>query len=71
MIILSLIPALIDAIVAVEKAIPMSGTGEAKTALIIESITAVNEDTKTLVPIIQRIISVIVKTFNALEIFKK
>jgi hypothetical protein len=69
--ILALIPALLEAIRAVEAAIPMSGQGKAKTAMILQIIEATNEGARSMLPLVEKAIAIVVATLNAVGIFKK
>ncbi len=75
---ISLLPILIEAVRAVESAIPESGKGEQKLAMVraaLESAYEISTDLDlTFVqiwPQIQKIISSVVSTFNATGVFKK
>lgn len=69
--ILSMIPAIINAIKAIEEAIPMSGKGKEKADMVVAIITAAGDGAKELIPAIQKVISVVVATLNATGVFKK
>lgn len=69
--VLSLIPAIIDAIKAVEDAIPGSGKGEQKLAAIRAIVEQVYDKASDLWPSIEKTISVLVGLFNAVGAFKK
>jgi len=69
--ILMLIPAIIEAIKAIEAAFPNSGQGAEKLALIREIIEPINEEAQTNWPFIEKAISAIVNFFNKVGIFKK
>jgi hypothetical protein len=71
--ILSLIPVLIDAIKAIEAAIPGSGNGEKKLAMVREVMETADDTADEVIklwPTIEKIIAVIVKTLKATGIFK-
>jgi hypothetical protein len=70
-IVLSLVPALIAAIRAIEEAIPGQGQGEAKLAAVREIIEAVYGQAFNLWPIIQNVIGILVATFNKVGVFVK
>lgn len=65
--IVKLIPALIEVIKAVEAAIPGEGKGEAKLAMVRNILEATDNAIVQMWPSIEKIISVIVNTFNALK----
>lgn len=65
--IVKLIPALIEVIKAVEAAIPGEGKGEAKLAMVRNILEATDSAIVQIWPSIEKIISVIVNTFNALK----
>ena len=68
--ILNLLPAIINAIKAIEAAIPGQGQGEAKLAALREILETADETTKTLWPKLQPIVGTLVKLFNATGAFK-
>lgn len=68
-IVLGLLPALITAIKAIEEAIPGTGKGEQKLAAIRRIIESVDESAKDLWPVLQKVIGVLVGTFNTVGIF--
>ncbi len=76
--IIAILPILIEAITAVENALPGKGNGEAKLSAIksiIESVYSSSNDIsiklEKLWPTIQNVISGLVSAFNASGIFKK
>ncbi len=69
--ILSLLPAIISAIKAIEEAIPGQGKGEAKLTAIREIIEAVSSQAGALWPQIQTVIGILVNLFNKSGIFQK
>jgi hypothetical protein len=69
--ILALVPALIEAIKAIEEAIPGQGKGEAKLAAIRGIIEASYEHASNIMPVVERVIKVLVDTFNAVGVFRK
>ncbi len=71
MTVLSLFPAIIAAVKSVEEAIPGSGNGNAKLDIILNSILAIGDAAKTMIPIITSVIGVVVAGFNAAGVFKK
>jgi hypothetical protein len=71
MTVLSLFPAIIAAVRAVEEAIPGSGNGKAKLDIILNSVLAVGDAAKTMVPIITNVIGIVVAGLNAAGVFKK
>lgn len=70
-IVLSLVPALISAISAIEEAIPGQGKGEQKLAAIRGIIETGNEQVTRLWPMIEGAIAALIKVFNATGAFKK
>ena len=64
MIILSLVPALIDAIKAIEAAIPGQGKGEQKLAAIREIMEASYDNVSVIWPYVSKTIGVLVGLFN-------
>ena len=77
-IIVTLLPQLIDIIKAVESAVPTTGSGAEKLALvrgIIENVfnaaTDITEEFADIWPVLVGIINNIVSVFNAIGIFKK
>lgn len=68
---LSLIPAIIKAAQAIEEALPMSGAGKEKADAIIQIVEATGGGVQEMLPIIQKMISIIVTLFNKLGVFKK
>jgi hypothetical protein len=71
MTVLSLFPAIIAAVKSVEEAIPGSGNGKAKLDIILNSVLAIGEAAKSMVPIITSVIGIVVAGFNAAGVFKK
>jgi hypothetical protein len=71
MIILQLIPALIQAMKAIEDAIPGQGQGEAKLAAIRGILEAVDSGVAKLWPQISSVVGVLVNLFNTAGVFKK
>ncbi len=69
--ILSLIPSLIATIKAIEEAIPGSGAGEAKLALIREIMESAHSNITDLWPAIEKAVALIVATMNKIGEFKK
>lgn len=69
--ILTLIPALIDAIKAIEAAIPGKDKGTDKLQAIKTTIEAVNEEAIELWPYIEKVIAGLVFLFNKTGLFKK
>jgi hypothetical protein len=69
--VLTLLPAIIDAIKAIEAAIPDQGKGEQKLAALRGIIAASYEQAAAIMPIVERVISVLVDTFNAVGVFRK
>lgn len=69
--VLSLIPALVDAIKAIEEAIPGQGKGEQKLAAIRQIIEATYDRATDLWPYVERTITTLVGLFNATGVFRK
>lgn len=69
--ILQLLPALIQAMKAIEEAIPGQGQGEQKLAAIRGIFEAVDSGVAKLWPQIQGVIGVLANLFNASGVFKK
>jgi hypothetical protein len=69
--VLSLLPAIIEAIKAIEEAIPGQGKGEQKLAAIRGIVAASYEQAAAIMPILERVIGVLVDTFNAVGVFTK
>ena len=69
--ILQLLPALIQAMKAIEEAIPGQGQGEQKLAAIRGILEAVDSGVAKLWPQIQGVIGVMVNLFNSAGVFKK
>lgn len=70
-IILQLIPALIQAMKAIEEAIPGSGQGEQKLTAIRQIIEAVDANIAKMWPTISSVVGVLVRVFNDTGVFKK
>jgi hypothetical protein len=71
MTILSIIPAIIAAIRAIEAAVPDSGQGKQKLDAVIAIIEAADESVKKLIPQFSAVIGIIVNLFNVTGVFKK
>jgi hypothetical protein len=69
--VLMLIPALIEAMRAIEDAIPGNGKGEQKLAALRGIIAVSYEQAAAIMPIVERVIGVLVDAFNAVGVFKK
>jgi len=69
--VLSLIPALVDAIKAIEEAIPGRGKGEQKLAAIRQIIEATYDRAADLWPYVERTITTLVSLFNTTGVFRK
>ena len=67
--ILQILPALIEAIKAVEQAIPGAGNGQSKLDLILNTIQAV--DSKLSSDVVVKVIGIIVGIFNKTGVFAK
>ena len=67
---LSLLPAIITAIKAIEEALPATGQGAAKLALIREIIESVSGELTELWPYVEKVISLVVSWFNKTGVFK-
>lgn len=71
LIVMQLVPAIIQAMQAVEAALPQAGNGAKKMQAVIDMIVAVESGASSLVPQLQAIIPVLVKLFNDSGMFKK
>lgn len=71
LIIARLIPVLIDVIKAIEEAIPGQGKGEAKLTAVRGILEVTVEGFNQLWPSLEKVIQVLVATFNAVGVFKK
>lgn len=69
--ILSIIPAIISAIKAIEAAIPNAGAGKAKLDAVLGIIEAADASLSQYLPQIGVVVGVLVKLFNATGIFTK
>jgi hypothetical protein len=69
--ILQLIPALIATIRAIEEAIPGEGMGEQKLAAVRGILEAAEAGSLAIWPALEKVIAVLVATFNATGVFKK
>lgn len=69
--VLQLIPALIAAVKAIEEAIPGQGKGEAKVAAVRQIIAAATDQAAAIWPVLEKVISILVATFNASGVFNK
>lgn len=69
--VLSLLPAIIEAVKAVENLVPGSGQGASKLQAIREILEAVSDQAATLWPEIQKVIAVIVTLANKTGTFAK
>ena len=69
--VLSLLPSVIQAIKAIEDAIPGAGKGEAKISAIRQIIEACDAGAKELWPVLQKVIGILVATFNSVGVFSK
>jgi hypothetical protein len=68
--ILLMLPFLIEAIKALEEAIPGQGKGEQKLAAVRELLEIVYPPAEEIMPAIERVIGVLVSTFNATGVFR-
>ena len=71
LIVLKLLPAVIEAMKAIEAAIPGQGKGEQKLAASREIVQVVDEKANEYWPGIEKAIGVLVKLFNTVGVFKK
>lgn len=71
--ILTLIPALIKAIIAIEEALPITGKGKEKAGMILETVKTVSEKGAEMAEsgMLQKIIDILVGFFNVAGVFKK
>jgi len=67
----SLLPIIIEAIKAIEQAIPEHGKGAEKLAAIKEIVTGINSQAAEFWPYIEKTINTLVKLFNLTGVFKK
>ena len=67
---LSLLPAIITAIKAIEEALPATGQGAVKLALIREIIESVSGELTEIWPYVEKVISLVVAWFNKTGVFK-
>lgn len=66
-----LIPAIIEVIKTIEEAIPGQGKGEAKLAAVRGILEITVEGFNQLWPSLEKVVKVLVETFNAVGVFKK
>lgn len=71
MTILKLLPAIIEAIKAIEAAVPEGTSGKIKLQAIIDIATQIDANVATIIPQLTSTISVIVGMFNSIGLFKK
>ena len=71
MTILKLLPAIIEAIKAIELAVPEGTSGKIKLQAIIDIATQVDSTVSNIIPQLISTISVVVGMFNAIGVFKK
>jgi hypothetical protein len=69
--IMLMLPFLIEGIKALEEAIPGQGQGEQKLAAIRSMIEILYEPAKEIMPLIEKVIGVLVNTFNATGVFRQ
>lgn len=69
--VLQLLPAIIEAIKAIETAIPEGGKGKEKLAAMRAILVGADQSLEELWPIIEKTIGVLVGLFNAVGTFKK
>jgi hypothetical protein len=69
--ILLMLPFLIEAIKALEEAIPGQGKGEQKLAAVRALLEIVYPPAEEIMPTIERVIGILVSTFNATGVFRK
>lgn len=69
--ILQILPALIEAVKAVEGAWPEGGEGKRKLGLILGVLDDVPDDLSSLIPVVEKTVARIVQFFNALKVFEK
>lgn len=67
--IIRLIPALIEVIKAVESAIPGEGKGQVKLAMVRGILEATDNAVDQIWPSLEKVIAVIVKTFNSVKVW--
>ena len=69
--ILKLLPVLIEAIRAIEQAVPGEGKGELKLKMLREVLEVVDSSMQTLWPTVAQVVGVLVGTFNSVGTFQK
>ena len=69
--VIKLLPAIIEAIKAIENAIPGEGKGEQKLSALRGILEAVDSNLKDLWPSIEKVVGVLVNVFNNTGVFKK
>lgn len=69
--ILQLLPAVIRAVKEIEELFPEAGMGPMKLALVREALVAVSDTAGDMLPLIEKLISAVVRVFNELGIFKR
>lgn len=71
LLIAQLLPILIQTIKAVEAAIPESGQGQTKLQMVRDILELVDDTIPAIWPMLEKVIGVIVASFNAAGLFKK
>ena len=69
-VVLSLVPVIIEAVKAIEKAIPGSGQGDTKLDAIKQIIASVDDKAAEFWPYIEKVIGVLVSLFNQTGVFQ-
>ena len=69
--VIKLLPAIIEALKAIENAIPGEGKGEQKLSALRGILEAVDSNLKDLWPSIEKVVGVLVNVFNNTGVFKK
>jgi hypothetical protein len=69
--ILKLLPVLIEAIRAIEQAVPGEGKGELKLKMLREVLEVVDSSMQTMWPTVAKVVGVLVGTFNSVGTFQK
>ena len=69
--VLKLLPVIIEAIKALEQALPGQGSGEKKLALLREVLEVTDSSVTALWPTLSKVVDVLVKAFNATGVFQK
>lgn len=69
--VLKLLPAIIEAMKALEQAFPAKGAGETKLQALREVLEVLDSSMTALWPSVEKVVQVLVKAFNATGVFQK